>query len=140
MYLWDMIFFSFSSDIFHIFFIRNLFFIIFIFLNYQMKWSRMRFLFLENHEFYLNVDPIEKSEKMKSMIKIKKNKNELYSPIEILNYSEVLILQWFQIWVLWSIVFLHHHSPHLNVLTLQLKSGNEYHFQNHFISSWSPIW
>ena len=37
-----------------------------------LKWSRIRFLFLENHEFYLNVDPIEKFEKMKLMIKIKK--------------------------------------------------------------------
>ena len=62
---------------------------------------------------------LKKIEKMKLMIK-SKNKNELYSPIEVLNYSELLILQWFQIWVLWFIVFLHL-SSHLNVLTLQLK-------------------
>ena len=53
----------------------------------------MRFLFLKNHEFYLNVDPIEKKRENEINDKNQKNKNELYSPIEVLNYSELLILQ-----------------------------------------------
>ena len=44
----------------------------------------MRFLFLENHEFYLNVDPIEKSEKNEINDKNQKIKMNYILPLKYL--------------------------------------------------------